>query len=315
MLTLVFVLILNRCVLMVSSESGDPLKKRVQYSSIGCLFLVLLLIGVTSVQAEEDAFEITFDEEVLTSNSSRSKLNEVIFYGNITKANWSSATSASLWASSPENWSAIPIPSWMSFRDEMTQSFMIQVIVPQRLLVDIYDINLTLSIRDNETRWIENGVCHVWVHQYYGIDLGTGNNVFYIEKQDTIEGIINITNIGNGLDVIEISVLDTEGIVVKDDLPEEISIPEFSTVAVPYRIKIDFQDRAIGWYYISINITSKGSRDNGSAFVYTDEVGVPLHIRNMPSVSTFYLSLILGTSCIFVLAVLIFLINKNKQKK
>lgn len=277
--------------------------------------MLLLLHGSNSVQAEEDAFEITFEKDTLSSNSSRSKINVVVFYGTITKANWSSVTGISLEASAPENWSAIAVPSWMSFIDELTHSFQMEVHVPQRVHVDLYTMNLTLTIRNNGTIWKEHDVCHVWVNQYYGVELVSIYNLHHVVKEDTIKGIINISNIGNGPDLIKISVLDNEGLVINENLPVEISVPEFTTITVPYKIKIDFLDRRTGWYNISINITSMGSMENGSALVYNDEAGVPIFIRNVPSTSEFYIVVILGTSSLFIIAILFVLINKYRHKE
>jgi hypothetical protein len=132
-----------------------------------------------------------------------------------------------------------------------------------------------------------------------------------VPRTGSIEGVINITNLGNGRDTFIISIGDDEGIVKDINLTEEVTIWVLYAL-VPFRIEVDFGDKETGVYSISINVTSKGSLENETSPISSHEANI--QVRNVPSDPSIAWVLALGTASFFIIAIVFILINKYKLK-
>jgi hypothetical protein len=279
---------------------------------VGALLITIVVFMIDPVGADENIFTIEFDDEVLTSNSSYSYLHSIDFHGNITRQDGSSFVIVQVEAISPPNLSTVVTPGSMAFNSESSRQFRINVIVPPRTVMGLYDIDLTLTVPDNGTNRTETGQCHVWVNQFFEVDFNVTEDEFEVNRKGPIKGILNVKNEGNGLDSFDISIIDTEGIVIDHNLTNEVLVPAFSIRSIPFKIELDFDSEVSTSYALSFNITSKGSVQNETSPVESTE-GM-IFIYYYPSPSPVSIAMLIGIPSAFIIAVVIIFMYRSKQR-
>jgi hypothetical protein len=255
---------------------------------IGLIFVsmcVIILLGLVSdnVRADESDLEISFNDRSKSSNSSTHRINQVTFTGYVRISNNSTISSVHVLNSLPNGWTITCNKSVFLSQVDLNHSFSIGVYVPSRSVTGLHTINVTFIIRGESFIQHKYYDLFVWVNQYYGLEIMPIGNSFIVTNRGTFEGALKITNRGNGEDSFRIKMYDDYGLIMEEDLPESITIPQNTSVIIPYNMRIIFQNSSQEWYEIVIDIRSIGKEQNQSAIFSTTQSYTIILLKQSPS--------------------------------